>query len=351
MPILADRVDAVVGVDTHTDTHTAAVLTAVGAVVAQLTVPADAAGYATLLAWAGQHTEGLCRAWVIEGTRSHGVGLARHLQAAGEQVIEAPRLPGRARRRGGKSDALDAVHAARSALAAEQQATPRTDGAREALRILQTCRRHYTDLRTATVNLFKSLILTADEQLRAQLRELNTDQQVRHLAHLDPTSASDPATRTRHQHLAALAADILALDTKLADNHTQLRQLVATTCPALLDEHGVGPVTAAIALTRWSHPGRLRSEAAFAALAGVNPIPASSGRTIRHRLNRGGDRTLNAALHTIIVTRRRSHQPTRDYITRRRAEGKTDREITRCLKRYLARKLFRIMQANQHHTT
>jgi hypothetical protein len=346
MPILADRVDVVVGVDTHTDTDTAAVVTSVGAVVAQLTVPADAAGHAAVLAWAGQHTEGLRRAWVIDGARSHGVGLARHLHGAGETVVDAPRVAGQARRRGGKSDALDAVHAARTALAAEHVATPRADGNREALRILHVCRRHYSDTRTATVNLFKSLILTADDDLRAQLRHLSTAHQVRHVARLDPTTDTDPATRTRRAHLAALAADILALDRKLTDNNKALRSLVSTVCPAMLDKHGIGPVVAAVALTAWSHPGRVRNDAAYAALAGANPIPASSGRTIRHRLNRGGDRTLNAALHTIVRTRRRDHQPTRDYVARRRAEGKTDREINRCLKRYVARQLFKIMQTS-----
>ena len=347
MPILADRVDVVVGVDTHTDTHTAAVLTSVGAVLAQLTVTADAAGHAAVLAWAAQHSEGLRRAWVIDGARSHGVGLTRHLRAAGETVIDAPRVPGQARRRSGKSDALDAVHAARTALAADHVATPRADGDREALRILHVCRRHYTDTRTATVNLFKSLILTADDDLRAQLRGLTTAQQVRHVARLTPTDDTDPLTRTRREHLTTLAADITALDRKLKDNQIALRKLVTATCPALLDQPGVGPVTAAVALTAWSHPGRLRNEAAFAALAGTNPIPASSGRTIRHRLNRGGDRTLNAALHTIVLTRRRSHPPTRNYVNRRTADGKTSREINRCLKRYTARQLFRIMQASQ----
>jgi transposase len=349
MPILADRVDVVVGVDTHTDSHTAAVLTSAGAVVAQLTVPADEAGYAALLTWALRHGEDRRRAWVIDGARSHGVGLTRQLRALGEELIEAPRVGGQARRRGGKSDVLDAVHAARTALTLEHVATPRADGNREALRILHVCRRHYSDTRTATVNLFKSLILTADNQLRDHLHGLSTDQQVRHVAALANADGSDPLSRTRRRHLAALAADIIALDQALKDNRAELHALVTTTCPAILDQPGVGPVTAAIALTAWSHPGRLRSEAAFAALAGVNPIPASSGRTVRHRLNRGGDRTLNAALHTIMLTRRRNHPATRDYIARRTAEGKTTREINRSLKRYIARQLFRIMQAS--HTT
>jgi transposase len=293
------------------------------------------------------HAGDLRRQWVIDGARSHGLGLSRCLLAAGEGVLDAARIPGSARRRGGKSDSLDAVHVARIALAAERVITPRSDGDREALRILHVARRHYTDTRTATVNLLKSFILTADEHLRGQLRKLNTDQQLRHLCHLtvEPDHQLDTVHRVRRQQLHALAIDIVALDQTLADNYRQLRDLVTAMCPALLDQPGVGPVTAAIALTAWSHKGRLRNEAAFAALAGVNPIPASSGRTIRHRLNRGGDRTLNAALHTIANSRRTCHQPTRDYVTRRTTEGLTPKEINRCLKRYIARQLFRIMQA------
>jgi transposase len=343
--ILADRVDVVIGVDTHTDTHTAAVVSAAGAVIAEITVAADDAGAADLIAWADGHAGARRRAWVLDGTRSHGLGLTRCLLAAGHDVLQAPRTAGR--RRGGKSDALDAVHAARTALTAAHVPIPRADADREALRILHVTRRHYTDTRTAAVNLLKSLILTADDQLRAQLRALNTAGQVRHLATSTPPADADTLTRVRHQRLTALAADITALDRVLADNLTQLRHLVTALCPALLEQPGVGPVTAAIALAAWSHPGRLRDEAAFAALAGVNPIPASSGRTTRHRLNRGGDRTLNAATHTIAISRARCHQPTRDYITRRTAEGKTRKEINRCLKRYIARQLFRIMHTSQ----
>jgi transposase len=347
MAILADRTDVVVGVDTHTDTHSAAVLTVVGVVLDQLTVTSDPSGHARLLAWAGQHTQGLRHAWVIDGARSHGVGLTRYLREAGKEVIEAPREAGQARRRrGGKSDALDAIHAARTALAAAHVADPRSDGDREALRILLTCRRHYSDTRTATVNLFKSLILTADDELRGQLRGLTTRGQIRHVTGLGTSPLDDQLTRVGRQHLVTLAAQIIALDQELKTNKAELKKLAATLCPVLLDQPGVGPVTAAHALTAWSHHGRVRNEAAFAALAGVNPIPASSGRTVRHRLNRGGDRTLNAALHTIMITRRRAHQPTRDYVARRTAEGKTAREINRCVKRYLARQLFRIMQTS-----
>jgi transposase len=344
--ILAERVDAVIGVDAHTDTHTAAVLTPLGAVTAQVTVPADAEGGSRLLAWADRHTGTGRRAWVVDGARSHGVGLTRQLRTAGETVIEAARIKGATRRRGGKSDAIDAVHVARTALAAQHVATPRADGDREALRILTVCRRHYSDARTATVNLLKSLILTADDELRAQLRGLSTARQIRHLLRLAPAhDQAEPLARVRRQHLHALAVSVHELDQTLYDNRKQIRALVTTLCPALLDQRGVGPICAAEALTAWSHKGRLRSEAAFAALAGVNPIPASSGRTTRHRLNRGGDRILNRAIHTIAKSRRRCHQPTQTYVARRTAEGKTDKEINRCLKRYLARQLFQIMEA------
>jgi transposase len=343
---LADRVDAVIGVDTHTDTHTAAVVSPVGTVLGELTVPATAEGAAALMLWAGRQSSGTGRrVWAVDGTRAHGIGLSRLLHTAGETVLEAPKPTTAARRRGGKSDALDAVHAARAVLAADHHATPRADGDREALRILHVCRRHYSDIRTATVNLFKSLTLTADDDLREQFRGLSTTRQVHLAAALTEDTTTNTLDQLRRAHLGTLAAQILELDRLLTANLAQIRALVTTLCPALLEQPGIGPVTAAVALAAWSHPGRLRSEAAFAALAGVNPIPASSGRTTRHRLNRGGDRTLNAAIHTIAISRRRCHQPTKDYITRRTAEGRTPREITRCLKRYITRQIWRIIEA------
>lgn len=308
-----------------------------------LTVAASAAGVGRMVAWADAHTAGQRRAWVIDGSRSHGIGLTRCLREAGETIIEAPRWLGRDRR--GKSDSLDAANVARAALAAQHVATPRADGDREALRILTVCRRHYTDTRTATVNLFKSLILTADDELRQQLRALETGPQVRLAAHLIDADGMDAPSKVRRQQLRTLAAQIGVLDRLMAENLKQIRALVRKVCPALLEQPGIGPITAAIAYTAWSHRGRCRNEAAFAALAGVNPIPASSGRTNRHRLNRGGDRILNSAIHTIAKIRRRCHQPTRDYVARRTADGRNPREINRCLKRYIARQLFRIMEA------
>jgi transposase len=345
---LADRVDVVIGVDTHTDTHTAAALTPVGTVLAELTVAATPDGAATLLAWADQQSSGRGsgrRVWALDSARSHGVGLLRVLRAAGEDALEAPKPATARRRRGGKSDALDAVHAARAVLAADHLATPRTDGDREALRVLHVCRRHYSDTRTATVNLFKSLVLTADDELRGQFRGRSTVRQLQHAATLVADTAASTLEQLRRNQLRVLAEQIHALDRLLKDNLAGIRALVQTMCPALLEQPGIGPVTAAIALTAWSHHGRFRSEAAFAALAGVSPVPASSGRTVRHRLNRGGDRALNAAIHTIAKSRQRCHQPTKDYITRRTAEGRTLPEITRNLKRYIARQIWRIIQA------
>lgn len=343
---VAQRFDAVIGVDAHTDTHTAVVLDPVGTVLAQTVITADAAGASTLLAWAQTHAPGH-RLWAVDGTRSHGQGITGVLLADGQQVVEATRPKGATTARRGKSDLLDATAIARTTLATEiaKLARPRAGGTRETLRILLTYRRHLTDTRTATINMFKALVLTADEPTRAALRGLSTTKQARTAAAFTNTAISTE-TSARRTHLAALAADIHNLNQRITHNLRQLHQLVEQACHQLLDQPGVGPVTAATALCAWSHPGRLRNEAAFAKLAGTAPLEASSGRIKRHRLNRGGDRTLNSALHTIALTRRRCHPTTRDYVTRRHAQGKTGPEITRSLKRYIARQLFKIMETS-----
>lgn len=336
----------VVGVDTHTDTHAAALVDQLGAVHAEVQVTADPAGYERLSTWAVELAPtGQPLRWSVEGTRSHGQGLARHLRSAGHTVFEAPKPVAGSRRRGGKSDPIDAVHAARAVLATDRHATPRADGAREALRLLIVTRRHHTDTRTATVNLFKSVVLGAG-QLREALRGLRTPGQVNAVLAMTTDPDHDLEAQVRLQQLRLLAATITELDTILADNYKQIRNLVTTICPALPTLPGVGPHSAAVLLTAWSHRGRLRNDAAFAALAGVSPLVTGSGRNHRHRLNRGGDRTLNSAIHTIAVTRRRMNHPaTSTYIARRTAEGHTPNDILRSIKRYIARQLFRVMEA------
>lgn len=341
----------VAGVDTHTDTHAATLIDSVGAVVAETEVPATPAGYAQLQAWAAaQVPAGQRMFWAVEGTRSHGHGLTRHLQTAGHRVVEAVKPETRHRRRG-KSDPLDATHAAEAALAIERHPTarhaePRADGVREALRILLVTRRHHTDMRTATINVFKSLLLGAGD-LRQSLRGLSTTRQVRAVQDLPEDPNADPETQVRVHALRQAAVTIRDLDRNITAADKQLRTLVQQACPGLLDLPGVGPISAATLLTVWSHHGRIHSEAAFAAIGGISPLPASSGRVIRHRLNRGGDRALNAALHTIVTTRRRmNHPPTSHYITRRTTEGLSPKEILRCLKRYTIRNLYRFLQTN-----
>lgn len=343
MPMLADLVDAVIGVDTHTDTHTAAIVDRLGAHLATLQVSADAGGYTQLIKFAASHAPGPQIAWAVEGCGSHGAGLAAALTAAGHPVIEADR-PKRARRRGGKSDELDAARAGRQALATAHPALPRTGHNREALRILLATREHAAKTRTATVNVFKALILTAPEDLRRQFRGRTTGQQVR-TARALRARAGQPVSEQHLRHaLRQLATQIAALDTGLAASHSHIRALVRAWLPALLAQPGIGPISAAQLLITWSHPGRFRTEAAFAALTGTAPIPASSGRTARHRLNPYGDRNANRALHTIAANRLHYHAPTIAYAARRTAEGKTTREIRRCIKRYLARSTYRLME-------
>ena len=230
--LASDRRRWAVGVDTHTDTHAAALVDGLGDIRAQIEVSADPDGYTRLLAWAGEHLPADQRVfWAVEGTRAHGHGLTRVLQAAGQQVVEAvPPVRG-SRRRGGKSDRLDAIHAARTALVNDHPATPRADGPREALRLLVTTRQHYATTRTATINVFKSVILGATE-LREQLRRLPTAAQVRTALTLPELDTADIEERIRLQQLQILAQTITNLDTVLAANYQQLENLVRQLCPA-----------------------------------------------------------------------------------------------------------------------
>ncbi len=344
MPALADAVDFVVGVDTHKNSHTAAIVLPTGAECAQLTVATDAFGYKRLLAFAEAQAVGR-RSWAIEGTGSFGAGLTTYLLEQGEWVVEIDRPKRPARRNGAKSDELDAVRAAREALSREHLAQPRRRGDREAMRVLATTRHGAVVARTKAICHLKALVVNAPEPLRNALRNLVTDDLVTKAAGLRTSPTQSVEHRATVTALRSTARRIQVLDAEASDLESQLELLVKAAAPQLLQEPGIGVNTAAQILCSWSHHGRIRSEAAFAALAGAAPIPASSGQTVRYRLNRGGDRQLNRALHTIILSRQTHHHETKAYVARRTAEGKTPREIKRCLKRHLARRLFKLLEA------
>ena len=351
MGMLAERADHVIGVDTHRDAHTAAIVaTGTGAVLAETTIGADAAGYGRLLRFARRRAGG-ARVWAIESSGSYGAGLAAFLLAAGEWVVEVDRPKRPARRNGAKSDALDAIRAAREALERDHLAQPRGRGDREAVRVLLTTRRGAVRARTQAINQLKALIVSASEPVRQQLRALSTDALVDRCARLRTRPSHAAEQRATVIALRHTARRIRALEIEVNELESELEQLVKQTVPDLLAEIGVGPISAAQLYCSWSHRGRLRNNGAFAMLGGSAPIPASSGQTIRHRLNRAGDRQLNCALHTIVLCRLQHDPATRAYAARRTAEGKTPREIQRCLKRYLARRLYRILEATGPHPT
>jgi transposase len=345
MGMLADRVDYVIGVDTHRDSHSVAVCSPSGAVSAETTVAADAFGYKRLLRFAAEQAQGR-RVWAIEGTGSFGAGLTSYLLEQGEWVVEVDRPARPARRDGAKSDELDAARAACEALARQHLAQPRRRGDREALRVLLGTREGAIVARTKAIGQLKALIVNAPEQLRRHFRKLSTDDQLTRCARLRTSPAQSVEHRATIIALRSAARRALWLEAEAADLESQLELLMRELAPTLLAEPGVGVISAAQLLNAWSHQGRFRSEAAFASLAGVAPIPASSGRVVRHRLNRGGDRQLNRALHTIVLSRLSHHAETKRYATRRTAEGKTPREIKRCLKRHLARRLFRLLETS-----
>jgi transposase len=343
MTMLAEAVDVVIGVDTHKHTHTAAVIVAsTGAAVDELTVGTNLDGYAALVALADEHS-GL-REWSIEGTSSYGAGLARFLAERGELVIELDRPHRSTRRNGAKSDPLDAIRAGREALTREHLAQPRASGQRTALAVRLAARRSAIDAATTAQRQVLALIVAAPEQLRSQFRGLASTTVITRAARLRLKASWDLETQTTAETLRALSRRCEAMRAEATDHETAILSIIKAWRPDLLDTFGIGPIVAAVVLCAWSHPGRCRNEAAFANLAGTAPIPASSGLTTRHRLNRSGDRQLNRALHTIALNRMRHDPTTRAYVERRRAEGHTDREIRRCLKRYIARQLYRQLE-------
>ena len=332
-----------VGVDTHKDTHVAAARDQLGRRLGTTQVPASSAGYAQLLSWAGALGE--VAAWGVEGTGSYGAGLARFLAGHGQRVVEVNRPDRQARRRRGKSDAVDADAAARAVQAGEATGVPKAqDGVVEMLRALRAARQTAVKARTQAINALKGLLVTAPAELREQLGGLPTGRLVGAAAELEVGTLTTPTAAVRLA-LRGLGQRYQHLDAEIALLTEQLDALTARHAPKLRDLHGVGPdCAAALLIAAGDNPRRLHSEAAFAALCGTSPVEASSGKTRRHRLNRGGDRQANAALHRVVVVRLRWHQPTRDYATRRTTQGKTSKEILRCLKRYVAREVFAVLR-------
>jgi transposase len=272
------------------------------------------------------------------------------LTGRGERVLEVGRLR-RERRSSGKSDALDAVRAARSVLAQQRPATPRAGGERQALQALVAAREGAVNAKRAGLCQLRDLLITTPEPLRTQLRPLTRARLLQRLAATRPDGRRDPELRGSLLALRSIARRVQQLTAEERELAPEIEALTRKLAPQLLDQPGIGPHAAAQLVLSWSHRGRVTSEAAFARLAGAAPIPASSGQTIRYRLDRSGDRKLNRALHMILVTRKRTHPATISYIERRLAEGKTRREANRCLKRYLARSLYRLLEHGPPQTT
>jgi transposase len=352
MTMLAETVDAVIGIGTHRDSHEVEIADPAGTPIMTMRIGNDSAGFTRLLAAIAETVPGPRVAVCIEGSRSYGIGLARALAAAGLLVPECEQ-PSRKQRRGkGKSDPIDAHLAVLAALRldAGRLPVPRADGDREALRILLVARQEITVARTAQAGRLRALLLAGDDTDRQAARKALTQTALAALAGREPPADARREQAVRQAEIRRLAQALGQARQQLRDNRAQLLAIVDDIAPGLTSRFGVGPVSAAQAIVSFSHPGRCRSEAAFAALGGTSPIPASSGRTIRHRLNRGGDRALNRAIHAIAVTPMRTCPRTRAYVARRTAEGKTTREIRRCLKRYIARELYRQLTRSMNHS-
>lgn len=338
--------EVVLGVDTHLETHTAVLVDLVGRQVDAQSFPSTRRGHDALIEWA--RLRGSIRRAGVEGTGSYGVALTRRLVLEGIEVFEVTRPKRRKARHRGKNDLQDALAAAISALAdSSELSAPKTrDGIVEAIRVLRIARASAVKSRTQTVLQLRNLLLTAPEDLRDDLRELPIKQLVGHCARWHRRGPSTALAATR-QAMRSLARRHRDLDTEIDQLDTDILTLIQQAAPRLLAQPGIGPETAArLLIVAGDNPQRLRSDAALAALCGASPVEASSGQTIRYRLNRGGDRQGNNALWT-IANNRMIHDPeTRDYVARRTAEGKTSKEIRRCLMRALARRLYPLLLAD-----
>lgn len=359
-----DALDVTVGVDTHADTHVAAVIDPLGRHLGHASFDTTIAGFKALLAWAT--TFGVVSLAGVEGTGAYGAGLARFLTAEGVTVVEVDRPDRKTRRDQGKSDPIDAYAAARAAASGRASGTPKTrTGDVEAVRVVRVARTGAVRARAKALTQLKSLIVTAPDALRAQLHGLDGNRLVDTCARLRPARGdaptpsphakrpprpgrlADPTAATKRA-LASIAHRIHQLDAEIADLDDDLEALLTPLAPTLLELQGVGfDVAGQLLVTAGDNPDRIDSEAAFAHLCGVAPIPASSGKTAgKHRLNRGGDRAANAALYRIVICRLRWDPATRAYVERRTKQGKTKKDIIRCLKRYIAREVYAAIQTD-----
>ncbi|GAA3772871.1 IS110 family transposase [Microbacterium kribbense] len=338
--------DVVVGVDTHKHIHVAAVMDTIGGILATLTIPTDTGGFRQLLAWA----EGFGRilAFGIEGTGSYGATLTSFLRRHDIKVVEAGRPDRRLRRANGKSDTLDAENAARAVLAGFATAIPKTaDGTVEMIRQLKVVHDSAVLSRSSAMIMMKAMLVHSSDEMRRETNKMSRPKLARHLAGLRPRSLETPDDALRHS-VRTLARRWLTLDTEAKELEALIEDAVRRTAPQLLEQFGIGVDTAAeILIVAGDNPERIRSEAAFAKLAGIAPVPTGSGMTSgRHRINHGGHRQLNAAIYRTVIVRMRFHEPTIAYVARRTAEGRSKRDIIRCLKRYVIREVYHLVKAN-----
>jgi transposase len=330
------------GVDTHKDVHVAAVIDGIGRIVATSSFPTTRLGERALCRW--MRSQGRLERVGVEGTGTYGAGLCRYLESEGVTVVEVNRPNRQMRRRRGKSDTVDAEAAARAVLNGEATVVPKDrTGVVESIRMVRVAFCSAREARTKVANQIRDLVLTAPADLRAQLGGLTTAERVKRCARLIPGDGLD-ATNGAKVALRHLARRYQSLTEEMDELHAQLDRLTADANPALRSAKGVGVDVASILLVAaGENPERLKSDAAFSAMCGVSPVPASSGKIQRHRLNRSGNRQANHALWRIAMVRLVHDDRTRDYVERRMKEGRSKREALRCLKRYIAREIYALL--------
>lgn len=342
--MLAELAQHVIGVDPDRDRITASLVeTRTRGELARKEFPATPRGYSAVIDWADEMSEADDRVWSIEGTGSYGSGLCTILGRHSEWVVEFDWPSTRAAKDGAKSDGLDAYRAATELIGRDKFAQPRVRGTREAMRVLLVTRKSGQRARVAAINELKAFVVTCPVELREEIRHLNTTGLVARCSTW--RSSGDVETAATKTVMRIVARRIKDFDLQIRTIDRQLKALVVDVAPQLLDEYGIGPFCAAQFYVSWSHPGRCRDDRAFARLADVSPIEATSGqRQMKHRLNRGGDRQLNRAMHTVMLSRARNDADTKAYIVRAIDAGKSERDARRAVKRYIARRVWRLLE-------